>query len=54
MKIKYTGTFLDWFLWNLFLVFLTVVTLGIALPYMIYWNQKYFFEHLETIKQKNE
>jgi len=50
MKIVYTGNFLEWFIWNIGLVVITIITFGIATPYLIYWNHKYFFEHLAIIE----
>jgi uncharacterized membrane protein YjgN (DUF898 family) len=47
MKVKFTGKFFEYFIATLGLMLLTAVTLGLALPYMTYWQQKYFFEHLE-------
>ncbi len=49
-KVNYTGNFLHWFLYNLLWSLVTIITFGIFLPYQIYWNQKYFFSHLEVAK----
>lgn len=46
-RIIFTGGFWDYFLKMLGLSVLTVFTLGIIFPYLIYWNAKYFFENLE-------
>ena len=50
MKIKFTGHFMEYFLMNIALFILTVITLGLALPYLSYWNFKYFFTHLEIVQ----
>jgi len=47
MKIKYTGNFLEYFLINILLLILCVITFGLAIPYLFYWDFKYFFNHLE-------
>lgn len=47
MKIKYTGKFGEYFIMNLGLGLLSIITLGLGLIYQAYWNQKYFFEHME-------
>ena len=54
MKIIYTGKFLEWLVWNIALTVLTIVTFGIASPYLFYWNKKYFFEHLEINDKKQK
>lgn len=46
-RIIFTGGFWDYFLKMLGLSVLTVFTLGILFPYLMYWNAKYFFENLE-------
>jgi hypothetical protein len=46
-KIIFTGNFFEFFLFSLGLMVLSIVTLGIALPYVVYWQFKYFFTHME-------
>lgn len=46
-QIIYTGKFSEFFFMNLGLSFLGIITLGLGFIYQSYWNQKYFFEHLE-------
>jgi uncharacterized membrane protein YjgN (DUF898 family) len=50
-NIVFTGSFWDYFLKSILLFLLCVVTLGIAIPYLIYWNFAYFFKHLEIVFQ---
>ena len=50
MKIKFTGNFWDFFVKTLGLGVLCVFTMGIALPYLMYWQYKYFFTHMEIEK----
>lgn len=47
-KIIYTGHFGDYFLKSLGLLVLSLLTLGILLPYWAYWSIKYFVTHLEV------
>jgi len=51
-KIKFTGNFGEYFIMSLGLLLLSVLTLGIALPYWIYWLNKYFFTRLEIDGKK--
>jgi len=46
-KIIFTGHFVEWFLMNLGLTFLSFITFGIGFFYQIWWNQKYLFTNLE-------
>lgn len=46
-KIKFTGNFLEYFIMSLGLLLLSVLTLGLALPYFSYWNLKYFFTKMK-------
>jgi uncharacterized membrane protein YjgN (DUF898 family) len=48
--IKFTGGFGEYFLMNLGLTVLSIVTLGIGSIYQIYWNAKYFVSKLEIIE----
>ena len=47
-KIVFTGGFGEYFIMSLGLLFLSVITLGLAFPYWAYWSFKYFFTHLEV------
>jgi uncharacterized membrane protein YjgN (DUF898 family) len=42
-KIVFTGNFWDYFIKSFGLGILCVLTLGIMIPYVIYWQFKYFF-----------
>ncbi len=46
-KIVFTGHFFEYFIMCLGLGVLTVLSLGILLPYFMYWNVKYFFTRME-------
>ena len=46
-KIIFTGNFWEYFGLSIALLLLTVVTLGIALPFWVYWSFKYFFSKME-------
>ena len=46
-KIIFVGSFGDYFLKSLVLLLLSILTLGILLPYWAYWSLKYFLTHLE-------
>lgn len=47
-KIKFTGNFGDFFLKSLGLMILSVLTVGLLVPYFLYWQYKYFVSHLEV------
>lgn len=46
-KIIFTGSFGGYFLKSIGLLILSAITFGILLPYVFYWNTKYFFTHME-------
>ena len=46
-RIIYTGNFLEYFLWSLLLLLLSIVTLGLGAIYWAYWTMKYFFINME-------
>jgi uncharacterized membrane protein YjgN (DUF898 family) len=46
-KIIFKGHFFEYFLMSLGLLVLSFVTLGIMLPYFVYWQMKYFVANLE-------
>ena len=46
-NIKFTGNFWEYFIYNIGLSVLTFITFGLAIFYQIYWNQKYFVDHLQ-------
>ncbi len=46
-KIIFTGSFLGFFIKSLSLMALSVLTVGIAFPYYVYWSCKYFVNNLE-------
>lgn len=47
MKIKFTGSFGEFFVTALGLSILGILTFGLGFIYMAYWQFKYFFTHLE-------
>jgi len=51
-KVTFTGSFGEYFLISLALLVLSVITFGIALPYLIYWSCQYFFTKLEIEGKK--
>ena len=51
-KFKFTGSFGHFFVYALGLFLLSVFTFGFALPYFIYWLNKYFFSNLELDGKK--
>lgn len=46
-KVVFTGNFWEFFFTSLGLLILSILTLGILIPYYMYWQYKYFFTHLE-------
>jgi uncharacterized membrane protein YjgN (DUF898 family) len=46
-RVIFTGHFAEYFVYSLGLLVLSVLTLGIMLPYLFYWSLKYFFTKLE-------
>lgn len=46
-KIIFTGSFWEFFFTSIGLIVLSIITLGIFLPYLVYWQFKYFFGHME-------
>ena len=46
-KIKFTGGFWEYFGYSILLLLLSIITFGLALPYLVYWSMKYFFTKLE-------
>ena len=46
-RIRYRGSFGEYFLKSLLLLILSAITLGLAAPYAAYWSLKYFFTELE-------
>jgi len=46
-KILFTGKFGEYFIMNLGLTVLSILTLGIGFIYQTYWNMKYFVSKLE-------
>jgi len=47
-KVIFTGSFWDYFFKTLGLIVLTIVTFGIMGPYLVWWQAKYFVNHLEV------
>jgi uncharacterized membrane protein YjgN (DUF898 family) len=45
--ILFTGNFGEFFVMSLGLIVLSIITVGIMLPYFFYWQYKYFVSHLE-------
>lgn len=46
-RIIFVGSFWEYFGLSIALLILTVVTLGLALPYWVFWSFKYFFGKME-------
>ncbi len=46
-KIVFTGSFWEFFFTSLGLLVLSIITCGLLLPYLIYWQFKYFFNRME-------
>jgi uncharacterized membrane protein YjgN (DUF898 family) len=46
-RIIFTGNFWEYFFLSLLLLVLSVLTLGLLLPYWAYWSLKYFFTRLQ-------
>ena len=46
-KVVFRGNFWEFFLIFLSLMILSILTLGLLLPYLFYWQFKYFFTHME-------
>lgn len=47
-KIKFTGSFGEYFIMSLGLMLLSVITFGLAFPYWMYWSYKYFFTRMRV------
>jgi len=47
-NIRFTGSFGQFFIVSLGLMLLSIITLGLALPYLSYWTTRYFFTELEV------
>ena len=53
IKINFIGKFWEYFGMSIFLSILSLITLGLAFPYYLYWTGKYFVSNLEfTIENK--
>jgi uncharacterized membrane protein YjgN (DUF898 family) len=50
-KVRFTGSFWDFFVRFVGLVVLTVLTFGLLAPYLAFWQMKYFVTHLEIEMQ---
>lgn len=51
-KIKFSGSFGEYFIMSLGLLLLSVITFGLATPYWMYWSYKYFFTRMQIGNQK--
>lgn len=47
VKVKFSGKLLEFYVFQLGLIILTIISFGLAAPYWIYWTLHYFFTHLE-------
>lgn len=45
-RIVFRGNFFEYFFMCLLLVVLSILTLGLFTPYLIYWSFKYFFANM--------
>lgn len=48
-KILFTGSFGVYFWSTVGLGILSILTLGLLLPYLMYWQTRYFFTHMELV-----
>jgi len=46
-KVVFIGNFWEYFLMSLGLMILSICTVGILVPYWVYWSIKYFFDRME-------
>lgn len=46
-KVLFTGNFWEYFFKSVGLFILSMLTLGLLLPYFAWWQMKYFVSHLE-------
>jgi uncharacterized membrane protein YjgN (DUF898 family) len=46
-KIVFTGHFMEYFIMTIGLIVLSIITFGLGLPYLVYWQAKYFFTRME-------
>jgi uncharacterized membrane protein YjgN (DUF898 family) len=51
-KMNFTGSFGEYFVISLGLLVLSLVTLGVALPYWLFWSFKYFFTKMDIDGKK--
>lgn len=51
-KIKFSGSFGEYFIMSLGLLLLSAITFGLATPYWMYWSYKYFFTRMQVGDQK--
>lgn len=49
-KIKFTGSFGEYFIMSLGLMLFSIITFGLATPYWMYWSLKYFFTRLVIVE----
>jgi len=47
-KITFTGSFGEYFGYSILFLLLSIITIGIAIPYWVYWSMKYFFTKLRV------
>jgi len=48
-KIRFTGNFWEFFFVTIGLLIVGILTLGLVLIYLPYWQAKYFVAHLEIV-----
>ncbi|GGB49247.1 hypothetical protein GCM10011316_21720 [Roseibium aquae] len=46
-KIVFKGNFWEFFFMAIGLMILSIITFGLLLPYLFYWQLKYFFNNME-------
>lgn len=51
-RIRFEGSFIEYFVISLALLVLSAVTFGLALPYYAFWSLKYFFTKLRVGDQR--
>lgn len=45
-RVVFRGNFFEYFFISLLLMLLSVATLGLFAPYLLYWSLKYFFTNM--------
>lgn len=51
-RIKFSGSFGEYFIMSIGLFLLSIITFGLATPYWAYWSFKYFFTRMRVGDQR--